>query len=458
MMNEQRIRFFSWYNIAQHFMMSDTKIPKKIFIVPYRNRPQQKFFFCKYMSYILENEEDYLIWFSHQYDEKNFNRGAMKNIGFLAIKRKYPNHYKDITIIFNDVDTIPYNKIFDYETEKGIVKHYYGFETSLGGIVVIKGEDFENINGYPNYWSWSLEDACLQKRCELNGIEIDRSTFYPIGSPEILQLFDGISRLVSKKNTERFKRDTGHDGIRSIYGLKYNTNKLSMNPKDNEFVVDNPNIFFLNVTNFMTGVRFDAEEYYNYDLRDPIQNIMNPISEPVSQEKYNDTEQWKHIPYNVANETLDIKQQQQQQQNYIMQKHSPHSLKPPSSIRQPQQASLVQPQSLKIRDALVGSASTIVASNKQPQQPQQQEGTQQQNKISPEQQQLIQQLSPQQQHLINQYLRPNTSPQQQQMNPEQYQHMQRYMQAQQLQKQKSLPVKNNRISYGVNISNSRLRR
>ena len=33
----------------------EKKIPKRVFIVPYRNRVQHKFFFCKYMSFILED-------------------------------------------------------------------------------------------------------------------------------------------------------------------------------------------------------------------------------------------------------------------------------------------------------------------------------------------------------------------------------------------------------------------
>ena len=108
------------------------KIPKRIFIVPYRNRVQHKFFFSKYMSFILEDKDDYEILFAHQCDARTFNRGAVKNIGFIAARNKYPEHYKDITFIFNDVDTIPFNKIFDYETTPGIVKHYYGFKYSLG--------------------------------------------------------------------------------------------------------------------------------------------------------------------------------------------------------------------------------------------------------------------------------------------------------------------------------------
>jgi hypothetical protein len=88
--------------------------PKRVFVVPYRDRIQQKFFFCKQMDFILEGQTDYEILFVHQCDARNFNRGAMKNIGFLAIKEKYPEHYQDITFIFNDIDTIPFHKIFDY--------------------------------------------------------------------------------------------------------------------------------------------------------------------------------------------------------------------------------------------------------------------------------------------------------------------------------------------------------
>ena len=106
-------------------------VPTEIFIIPYRNRKFLKIHFEKYMTYILEDipKETYEIYFVHQNDNRPFNRGAMKNIGFLAMRNKYPNHYKNITFIFNDIDTMPVEKNYlNYSTTTGVVKHFYGFK------------------------------------------------------------------------------------------------------------------------------------------------------------------------------------------------------------------------------------------------------------------------------------------------------------------------------------------
>ena len=279
----------------------DNKAPKRVFIVPYRNRVQHKFFFSKYMSFILEDCNDYEIYFSHQCDARTFNRGAAKNIGFLAVKEKYPNDYKDITFIFNDVDTIPFNKIFEYQTTPGVVKHYYGFKYALGGIVVMKGSDFEKINGFPCFWGWGMEDNALQKRCDGYGLTVDRSVFYEIGSPEILQLFDGISRIISKKDPWRGENDDGVDGIRTIHQLKYSIDEKSENPGDNIFTVHNARIFFINISTFLTRIPFGSEEYYNYDLREPKRKIINPDRIRETHKTVVSTNDWSNIPYYPTN-------------------------------------------------------------------------------------------------------------------------------------------------------------
>jgi hypothetical protein len=281
--------------------MSETNdkptIPKRVFIVPYRNRIQHKFFFGKYMSFILEDKKDYEIYFSHQCDARTFNRGAIKNIGFIAIKNKYPDHYKNITFIFNDIDTIPFHKIFDYETTVGTVKHYYGFKYALGGIVVMKGADFEKINGFPCYWGWGMEDNALQKRCEKHRLIIDRSNFYEIGKPQILQLFDGISRIISKKDPWRSENDNGIDGLQTISRLNYTIDNISDNPNDNIYNLNDPRFLYINIKTFLTYIPYEGDEYFNYDLREPKRKIIRPDKIKQTRQVVATTDDWSNIPY-----------------------------------------------------------------------------------------------------------------------------------------------------------------
>ena len=291
-------------------------VPKRIFIVPYRNRLEQKFFYSKQMSFILEDATDYEIYLAHQFDNRHFNRGATKNIGFLAMKEKYPNDYKNITFIFNDVDTLPFHKIFDYQTNPGIVKHYYGFEYALGGIVVIKGDDFEYINGYPNFWGWGNEDSVLQERCLRGDLFIDRSKFYKIGSPEILQLFDGVSRLISPRDYTLGQNDSGADGLTTINRLTFSVDNDSLNPKDNKYIVDNERIYVINILSFLTNMRYEQNDYYEYDLRESTKNIVKP-DRPKTDKRVITTEDWLKIPNKQPQPNL----AQRQPQPNIAQRH-----------------------------------------------------------------------------------------------------------------------------------------
>lgn len=271
------------------------QIPKRVFVVPYRNRLQQKFFFSHHMSFLLEKEDDYEIYFSHQCDSRQFNRGATKNIGFLAVKEKYPDHYKDITFIFNDVDTLPFHRIFSYQTNPGVVSHYYGFEYALGGIVVIKGGDFEQMNGFPNFWGWGNEDSVFQIRCMKAGLHIDRSRFFKIGSPEILQLFDGVERLITPREHKAGKEDKGDNGLTTIHRVTYSLDKESNNPLDNQYIVENPRFEYINIYTFLTETRFERNDYYEYDLRDSTRTIVRP-QKPKTDRRDISTDDWKRIP------------------------------------------------------------------------------------------------------------------------------------------------------------------
>ena len=203
---------------------TEPTIPKIVFIIPYRDRVEHKEFFGVYMKHVLEDipKTDYEIYYVEQKNTLPFNRGAMKNIGFLAIKYKYPDHYRDISFVFNDIDTVPYSKnIINYETTRGIVKHYYGFKFALGGIFSIKGSDYETTNGFPNFWSWGGEDNYMQKRAQQAGLVIDRSCFFNILDKNILQLCDGIKRLICRKEAATVVNMSTMDGLITIRNLNY---------------------------------------------------------------------------------------------------------------------------------------------------------------------------------------------------------------------------------------------
>ena len=232
--------------------------PERVFIVPYRDRQKDKELFIKNMTELLEEQAStYEIYFAHQCDYRPFNRGAMKNIGFLAIKSKYPNDYKNITFIFHDVDTWPSKKgMIDYATTPDVVKHYYGYTFALGGMFAIKGADFEKSRGFPNFWGWGIEDNVMNDRCLAAGLRIDRSNFYDINDTSIVRTFDGFSRIISKRDSFVYKHETPDD----LNSLK-NVNFIFMNENGNK------NVNMIQITNFQGLMNPNDQQYKPIDIR-----------------------------------------------------------------------------------------------------------------------------------------------------------------------------------------------
>lgn len=198
--------------------------PKIVFIVPYRDRHNHLNVFRVMMSHIMDDYEQgsYEIYFAHQDDMRPFNRGGIKNAGFMAVRDRYPNTYRDISFVFNDVDTVPSTKgLLNYQTKRGVIKHFYGVKCALGGIFSITGYDFERINGFPCYWSWGYEDNVIQNRALKAGITIDRSTFFGIGDSSILQTVDSFVKAINRRHKEEMRNDDGSDGVSSIKDIRY---------------------------------------------------------------------------------------------------------------------------------------------------------------------------------------------------------------------------------------------
>ena len=187
----------------------------RVYIVPYRDRAEHLEFFKTYLPHV--DKGDYRILVVQQCDQRPFNRGAMKNVGFLAVKRIYPTTYKEVTLIFNDVDIMPFKEgVFYAETVPGVVRHNYGYTSCLSASFVIKAGDFERTGGFPNLWTWGLEDCLMQERVFSAGFTIDRSRFRPVGDRSVLQFFDGMTRPLSTLDLAGTRQKHARDGLRTL--------------------------------------------------------------------------------------------------------------------------------------------------------------------------------------------------------------------------------------------------
>ena len=322
-------------------------IPKIVFIIPYRDRVEHKEFFTVYMKHVLEDipKTDYEIYFVEQKNTLPFNRGAMKNIGFLALKYKYPNDYKNITFVFNDVDTVPYSKnVIDYDTVHGIVKHFYGFKFALGGIFSIKGEDFERTNGFPNFWAWGGEDNYMQKRVEYVGLYIDRSVFFNILDKNILQLCDGVKRLICRKEAATVVNMTTSDGLITIRNLNYEFKDEYINVYNFQTIRD-PRMLRFEEQNIAieSKIRLEKEDVKNILDRKMNKNIgvhNNNIHAAQQQQQPRQHVQHQNVVLPRRPSTAPLPPPQQQHQ----QPHPPH---PPQQQHQQPHPPHPPPQQLK---------------------------------------------------------------------------------------------------------------
>ena len=139
--------------------------------------------------------------------------------------------------------------LLNYKTTTGIVKHFFGFNWTLGGIVSFTGADFEKVNGFPNYWGWGQEDNDIHERVKNYNIKIDRSQFYNFSDTRIINIKNEPNRTLSKQQIFR-SGPNNNEGLVDIKNLKYNF--------ENDMV---------NVTYFTTRVNPLKDHYYEFDPR-----------------------------------------------------------------------------------------------------------------------------------------------------------------------------------------------
>lgn len=147
-------------------------------LVPFRDRFEELLTFAPHMTSFLNNQNiPHQIFVLNQVDRYRFNRASLINVGFLYTKAQYDY------IAMHDVDLLPINEQLMYEYPEHGPFHVaspelhpkYHYQTFVGGILLVKREHFQQMNGMSNkYWGWGLEDDEFYVRIKDAGLRVTR--------------------------------------------------------------------------------------------------------------------------------------------------------------------------------------------------------------------------------------------------------------------------------------------
>ena len=208
-------------------------------IVPYRDRAEHLDQFvlhvCGYFARDkVDRHIDYQVIIVEQSIGKLFNRGMLKNIGFLMCESD--TNY----MCFHDIDYLPiwtdyswvdrptpiawygaeYQPIDPFKDKSGYVAH--DLDVYFGGVVLVPNNDFRRVNGYANdYWGWGCEDTDLRYRFKTAGVELGRrkGTFKPLEHVNEGYHIDGTPSPIAIVNRNllesrwKYRTDTSRTGL-----------------------------------------------------------------------------------------------------------------------------------------------------------------------------------------------------------------------------------------------------
>jgi hypothetical protein len=194
-------------------------------VVPYRNRAAHlKQFVAHVRAYFSRDKADWQIPYQvlviEQEDGLLFNRGALKNIGFLL------GEFESDYTCFHDVDYLPIWADYSYvDVPTAIV--WYGAEARpiapgspiklthsldefFGAAVLVPNGLHRRVNGYSNsYWGWGSEDRDLRRRFLAAGIKLGRrrGTFTALDHIHEGLRPDGTPTRIANVNRKRTAAD-----------------------------------------------------------------------------------------------------------------------------------------------------------------------------------------------------------------------------------------------------------
>jgi len=195
-------------------------------LVPFRDRFEELLTFAPHMTSFLNNQNiPHQIYILNQVDRYRFNRASLINVGFLYTKSQYDY------IAMHDVDLLPINEQLLYKYPEDGPFHVaspelhpkYHYQTFVGGILLVKREHFEQMNGMSNkYWGWGLEDDEFYVRIKDAGLQVTRPVNISTGtSNTFLHIHDRAHRkrdtakcFNQREVTRKRDRQTGLDTIK----------------------------------------------------------------------------------------------------------------------------------------------------------------------------------------------------------------------------------------------------
>lgn len=182
--------------------------------VPYRDRKKHLDIFVPYLSdFLTKKGIDHKIFICHQADNKQFNRGMIKNIAFREACKEGFDYFA-----FHDIDMLPEDDSCDYSfpgthpvhlcalrSDEGYKLSYREY---FGGCVLFSKEQFHAVNGYYNgYWGWGYEDDDLYFRTERKGLTDVRYLTFKKGNRNIVRFNTGRSYISVPRNRSIKKTD-----------------------------------------------------------------------------------------------------------------------------------------------------------------------------------------------------------------------------------------------------------
>ncbi|XP_072180145.1 beta-1,4-galactosyltransferase 5-like [Diadema setosum] len=170
------------YRAGGHWKPIDCEPRWKVAIViPFRRRHAHLSVLLRNLIPLLKLQKlEFRIFVSEQNNDVIFNRGLMKNIGFLeATKFGWWD-----CVIFHDIDQIPMRGANYYGCD-GMPRHLCArpeemaykpaYQLLFGGVVGVTARQMKGSNGYSNfYWGWGGEDDDLLKRLHARGYKPTR--------------------------------------------------------------------------------------------------------------------------------------------------------------------------------------------------------------------------------------------------------------------------------------------